>query len=241
MSGKFQFSLFSTQPKSGDVEDRAYSGKLGASRSIHSLIIRPVDMPSLPTSNAIRHRKSWREYFKEEVATEWSDSVLLLGCLATGILDSAVFNAWSCFVSMQTGTPRDLLLRLLSDSDRRQHRVRRSRHDGSAIQPTYTVDQIRDIHIGLYPRLATLFPVDVVNRPAQTDRALTSHIATGCSHPRRGTRRDIPPAHRRSITLLVLSSPSPDVTCTTSWRSMRLIPRAGVQRGPHGCSYLVLL
>ena len=45
-----------------------------------------------------------REYFSEELTTTWSDIMLILNCFVTGLLDSAVFNTWSCFVSMQTGT-----------------------------------------------------------------------------------------------------------------------------------------
>lgn len=42
---------------------------------------------------------------QEEVTAVWGDAVLIVGCFATGLLDSAVFNVWSCFVSMQTGEP----------------------------------------------------------------------------------------------------------------------------------------
>lgn len=50
-----------------------------------------------------RSKRSVKAYLQDEVSPEWTDSVLLVGCLATGLLDSAVFNVWSCFVSMQTG------------------------------------------------------------------------------------------------------------------------------------------
>ena len=46
---------------------------------------------------------SWKNYLQEEVTAVWGDAVLIVGCFATGLLDSAVFNVWSCFVSMQTG------------------------------------------------------------------------------------------------------------------------------------------
>ena len=42
-------------------------------------------------------------YIEEDITEDWSDMVLLLGCFVTGLLDAAVFNVWSCFVSMQTG------------------------------------------------------------------------------------------------------------------------------------------
>jgi hypothetical protein len=48
-------------------------------------------------------KSSWKAYLQEEVTAVWGDAVLIVGCFATGLLDSAVFNVWSCFVSMQTG------------------------------------------------------------------------------------------------------------------------------------------
>lgn len=47
--------------------------------------------------------RSWGSYLREEVTVSWGDAVLIVGCFATGLLDSAVFNVWACFVSMQTG------------------------------------------------------------------------------------------------------------------------------------------
>jgi len=63
-------------------------------------------MPSSDTTPLLggRQRKSSiRQYFQDDVSKEWTDIILLIGCLSTGMLDSAVFNVWSCFVSMQTG------------------------------------------------------------------------------------------------------------------------------------------
>lgn len=44
-----------------------------------------------------------KEYFDAEIEESWSDLILFLCCFITGLLDSGVFNVWSCFVSMQTG------------------------------------------------------------------------------------------------------------------------------------------
>jgi hypothetical protein len=61
-------------------------------------------MSSSSSSDTDSPRKAtWAEYLPEEVTAEWGDAVLILGCLATGLLDAAVFNVWQCFVSMQTG------------------------------------------------------------------------------------------------------------------------------------------
>ncbi|TVY20710.1 hypothetical protein LARI1_G000956 [Lachnellula arida] len=44
-----------------------------------------------------------RSYFSTEVNTNHADLLLLLCCLITGFVDSTLYNAFSTFVSMQTG------------------------------------------------------------------------------------------------------------------------------------------
>ena len=46
----------------------------------------------------------WKKHFAQDVEKSWADLVLILACFTAGLIDSAVFNVWSCFVSMQTGT-----------------------------------------------------------------------------------------------------------------------------------------
>lgn len=60
-----------------------------------------VEDPDTKTSNRLA---SIKDYLNEEISEAWGDIVLILLCFSTGLLDSAVFNTWSCFVSMQTGT-----------------------------------------------------------------------------------------------------------------------------------------
>ncbi|KAF2759689.1 hypothetical protein EJ05DRAFT_536951 [Pseudovirgaria hyperparasitica] len=51
-------------------------------------------------------RFSWaniRRHFDEDVTEAWGDALLIVTCFVTGLLDGAVFNVWSCFVSMMTG------------------------------------------------------------------------------------------------------------------------------------------
>ncbi|KAF4554206.1 Hypothetical protein D9617_5g070830 [Elsinoe fawcettii] len=54
-----------------------------------------------PTAN--KDKPTLRQYFEETVSEAWTDILLILSCFTTGLLDGAVFNVWSCFVSMQTG------------------------------------------------------------------------------------------------------------------------------------------
>lgn len=44
-----------------------------------------------------------RGYLAQDVDKSWADVILLVACFISGLVDSAVFNVWSCFVSMQTG------------------------------------------------------------------------------------------------------------------------------------------
>lgn len=47
--------------------------------------------------------KKWKQYLAQDVDKSWADAILLVACFISGLVDSAVFNVWSCFVSMQTG------------------------------------------------------------------------------------------------------------------------------------------
>lgn len=55
------------------------------------------------------HMSSLRNHFDAEVTESWGDLILIAGSFITGLLDSAVFNVWSCFVSMQTGENMPLI------------------------------------------------------------------------------------------------------------------------------------
>ncbi|RDW79978.1 hypothetical protein BP6252_04616 [Coleophoma cylindrospora] len=42
-------------------------------------------------------------YFKTEISIEHADVPIIACCLVSGLCDSSAYNAWTCFVSMQTG------------------------------------------------------------------------------------------------------------------------------------------
>lgn len=44
-----------------------------------------------------------RAFLAAELDPAWADAVLVGACFVSGLVDSAVFNKWGCFVSMQTG------------------------------------------------------------------------------------------------------------------------------------------
>jgi Protein of unknown function (DUF1275) len=43
------------------------------------------------------------DYLKEEVNGAHTSIFLLVSFFTSGLIDSVAFNAWSCFVGMQTG------------------------------------------------------------------------------------------------------------------------------------------
>lgn len=56
------------------------------------------------------HLTRFRQHMAQDVHEDWADVVLLVLSFISGMVDSAVFNTWSCFVSMQTGTSLHPLL-----------------------------------------------------------------------------------------------------------------------------------
>ena len=52
-------------------------------------------------NNGLLHRA--RDHFGQEIGQEWVDTVMILCCFLSGLVDSVAYNSWGCFVSMQTG------------------------------------------------------------------------------------------------------------------------------------------
>ncbi|KAK0110054.1 hypothetical protein ONS95_002714 [Cadophora gregata] len=66
-----------------------------------------VEPPSPSIGSTTKSKGSnWRsaiQYFNREIAIEYADIPIIACCLVSGLCDSSAYNAWSCFVSMQTG------------------------------------------------------------------------------------------------------------------------------------------
>jgi hypothetical protein len=45
----------------------------------------------------------YKKYLAQDVDKSWADVILIISCSISGLTDSAVFNMWSCYASMQTG------------------------------------------------------------------------------------------------------------------------------------------
>ena len=49
------------------------------------------------------HWESASSYLRTEITLEHADIPIIACCLVSGLCDSSAYNAWQCFVSMQTG------------------------------------------------------------------------------------------------------------------------------------------
>jgi hypothetical protein len=56
-----------------------------------------------PFEEDLSFRQRVSRHFAEDVDTRWTDLLLIVCSLISGMLDSAAFNAWGSFASMQTG------------------------------------------------------------------------------------------------------------------------------------------
>src|SRR6187402_3279973 len=67
----------------------------------------PTTEPSTPsngsTKQPVGHWRSTLNYFNREINISHADIPIIACCLVSGLCDSSSYNAWSCFVSMQTG------------------------------------------------------------------------------------------------------------------------------------------
>lgn len=52
---------------------------------------------------ASRKTKSALRYLQAEISLDHADIPMLACCFVSGLCDSSAYNAWTCFVSMQTG------------------------------------------------------------------------------------------------------------------------------------------
>lgn len=69
-----------------------------------------TECPSLP--NGVKRapppkkKNYWRQFLahlRTEISIDHADIPIIACCLVSGLCDSSAYNAWTCFVSMQTG------------------------------------------------------------------------------------------------------------------------------------------
>ena len=63
--------------------------------------------PTTPTEKSAPGR--FRQHFESTINNRNADYILLFCWFTTGLLDGTIFNAYTTFVSMQTGNLNDLL------------------------------------------------------------------------------------------------------------------------------------
>ncbi|KAG0651344.1 hypothetical protein D0Z07_1791 [Hyphodiscus hymeniophilus] len=67
----------------------------------------PITKPRSPSSASVQKVQSrWHatsNYLKTDISLNHADIPIIACCLVSGLCDSSAYNAWTCFVSMQTG------------------------------------------------------------------------------------------------------------------------------------------
>ncbi|PYH38608.1 YoaK family protein [Aspergillus neoniger CBS 115656] len=69
----------------------------------------PAKSPALPVVESSTNTKSPQSQqtkvrrLRETVDSNYADIICIILCFVTGLCDSSAFNAWSCFLAMQTG------------------------------------------------------------------------------------------------------------------------------------------
>jgi hypothetical protein len=86
---------------SSDVLSRSHS-RTRLPTSKRAVAMSPSDLEKGDASNPSR-RSRLSTYLKQDICRRHSDLILLACSFISGLCDSGAFNAWSCFVSMQTG------------------------------------------------------------------------------------------------------------------------------------------
>jgi hypothetical protein len=62
-----------------------------------------IECPAKQSTPQVSSR-DWVAYFQNEISLDHADVPIVLCCLVSGLCDSSAYNAWTCFVSMQTGS-----------------------------------------------------------------------------------------------------------------------------------------
>ncbi|KAL3426650.1 duf1275 domain protein [Phlyctema vagabunda] len=65
----------------------------------------PTTEPRSPSTQSVQKpsRPSLLQHLKTEISLDHADVPIIACCLVSGLCDSSAYNAWTCFVSMQTG------------------------------------------------------------------------------------------------------------------------------------------
>lgn len=66
-------------------------------------IIEPQRPEQESPSKSVSRTKSALRYLQAEISIKHADIPIIACCFVSGLCDSSAYNAWTCFVSMQTG------------------------------------------------------------------------------------------------------------------------------------------
>jgi hypothetical protein len=65
--------------------------------------LRPTREPPPKQPGPVSRTKSALQYLQAEISLKHADIPIIACCFVSGLCDSSAYNAWTCFVSMQTG------------------------------------------------------------------------------------------------------------------------------------------
>lgn len=74
--------------------------------AVHGDALPTTENASTPSGSATKSTSHWgsaKRYLQSEIAIQHADIPIIACCFVSGLCDSSAYNAWSCFVSMQTG------------------------------------------------------------------------------------------------------------------------------------------
>ena len=115
----------------------------------------PTTEARSPSNGSIeKHRTRWQSalsHLKTEINLEHADIPIIACCLVSGLCDSSAYNAWTCFVSMQTGKEifHPSSIAQIANSKFRKHHLPCPRRLRAACRPPLWLGKVPHLHIFL--------------------------------------------------------------------------------------------
>lgn len=135
------------------ISSNGYGAVNGSARSAAALI--DEEQPLLGGGRSLK--SGWRKTMATDIHREWTDLVLLVCYVVTGLLDSASISTWGSFVSMQTGLFLPIAALPVEKPELtgcRQHGIYRlGNHPSPRV---YQMDQVRHLSCLLLHRIGLL-------------------------------------------------------------------------------------
>ena len=112
------------------------------------------DIEASPEPESTKH-SSFSQLWNQSINPVYADWIGLVLCFVTGLCDSSAYNAWTCFLAMQTGSFLPSFIPTSNKSllkQRRKHDLPRPWRLLPALQQTLGLAKIPCLHRRLLPR-----------------------------------------------------------------------------------------